>query len=186
MLYTGYQLNQSTKQPKQRKRKVMTYLHITNEQGAIITAIGNNANKGDSLVAKLSLTGLPYTAFKASECASGDMFDEVKTAIVASFSVTERKLLAYTRAEMSGLNEAQKGQRKLAQQKIGARCGDLYKALKKLQAEPRDTQRKAKTLREFIEAEIGKIEDRIAKADSPDIKSVKATADALNALRATL
>ena len=164
----------------------MSYLYLTNEQGELITAIGNLAHRADSLVAKLSKTGLPYTAFRKAECESDELFDEVKQAVAASFTKRERTLLAYTRAEAGSLNDLQKADRKKAQQKIGARCGDLYKALRKLQAEPRDTERKAKTLREFIEAEIGKIEDRIAKADNPDIKSVKATADALAALRATL
>ena len=163
----------------------MSYLHLNSEAAELITAHGNNANKGDSLVAKLSKL-LPYTAFKKAECESSELFDEVKIAVAASFPKRERTLLAYTRAEAGSLNELQKEDRKKAKQKIGARCGDLYKALKKLQAEPRDTERKAKTLREFIEAEIGKIEDRIAKADNPDIKSVKATAEALAALRATL
>ena len=163
----------------------MSYLHISNEQGALITAIGSNANKGDSLVAKLSKTGLPYTAFKASECASPDMFMEVKQAVAASFNTTERKLLDYTRAEMAGLNEAQKAQRKLAQQKIGARCGDLYKALKKLQAEPRDTARKAKTDSEFILELVDKGEARITKSEQPDFK-VKEVMDLLAALRAAL
>ena len=164
----------------------MSYLHISNEQGALITAIGSNANKGDSLVAKLSKTGLPYTAFKASECASPDMFTEVKQAIVASFNATERKLLDYTRAEMAGLNEAQKAQRKLAQQKIGARCGDLYKALKKLQAEPRDTARTAKTLSQKLIPMCETMEKQIVAADQPDIKSVKVSMDLLAAFRASL
>jgi len=163
----------------------MSYLHLNTEAAAIITDLGKNSNKKESLVAKLSPL-LNYTAFRASECDSAELFDEVKTAIAESFDKRERTLMAYTRAEAGSLNELQKVDRKKAQQKVGARCGDLYKALKKLQTETRDAGRKAKTLREFIEAEIGKIEDRIAKANNPDIKSVKATADALAALRATL
>ena len=164
----------------------MSYLHLSSEQGALITAIGSNANKGDSLVAKLSKTGLPYTAFKAAECESPDMFDEVKTAVAASFNSTERKLLAYTRAEMSGLNEAQKAQRKRAQQKIGSRCGDLYKALKKLQAEPRDTERKAKPLSQKLIPMCDTMEKQIVASDQPDIKSVKVSLDLLAAFRASL
>jgi len=163
----------------------MSYLYLNTQAAELIIAHGKNSNKGDSLVAKLSKV-LPYTAFRASECESAELFDEVKTAVKASFTQREQTLMAYTRAEAGSLNALQKKDRKTAKQKVGSRCADLYKALKKLQAEPRDTERKSKTLREFIEAEIGKIEDRIAKADSPDIKSVKATADALNALRATL
>jgi len=163
----------------------MSYLYLSNEAAELITEHGKNADKGDSLVAKLSNI-MHYTSFRASECESPELYEEVKHAVSQSFTKREKTLLAYTRAEAKSLNELQKADRKLAKQKIGARCGDLYKALKKRQAEPRDTERKSKTLREFIEAEIGKIEDRIAKADNPDIKSVKATADALNALRATL
>ena len=163
----------------------MSYLHISNEKGALITAIGSNANKGDSLVAKLSKTGLPYTAFKASECESADMFTEVKQAVAASFNATERKLLDYTRAEAKSLNERQKADRKAAKQKIGARCGDLYKALKKLQAEPRDTARKTKTDSEFILELVDKGEARITKSDNPDFK-VKEVMDLLAALRAAL
>jgi hypothetical protein len=163
----------------------MSYLYLNNEAAELITAHGKNADKGDSLVAKLSKI-MHYTAFKKAECESSELFDEVKVAVAAAFTKREKTLLAYTSAEAKSLNDLQKADRRLAKQKIGARCGDLYKALKKRQAEPRDTERKSKTLREFIEAEIGKIEDRIAKADNPDIKSVKATADALNALRATL
>lgn len=163
----------------------MSYLHLTNEQGALITDIGKNANKGDSLVAKLSKTGLPYTAFKASECESPDMFTEVKQAVAASFNATERKLLDYTRAEAKSLNERQKADRKAAKQKIGARCGDLYKALKKLQAEPRDTERKAKTDSEFIIDLVDKGERRITKSEKPDVR-VKEVMDLLAALRAAV
>ena len=163
----------------------MSYLYLNTEAAAILTDLGKNDDKKESLVAKLSPL-LDYTAFRASECESPELFAEVKTAVAASFGKRERTLLAYTRAEAKSLNELQKADRKKAQQKIGSRCGDLRKELKKLQTETRDAGRKAKTLREFIEAEIGKIEDRIAKANNPDIKSVKATADALAALRATL
>lgn len=164
----------------------MSYLHLTNEQGALITDIGKNANKGDSLVAKLSKTGLPYTAFKASECESPDMFTEVKQAVAASFNATERKLLDYTRAEAKALNERQKADRKAAKQKIGARCGDLYKALKKLQAEPRDTERKAKPLSQKLIPMCETMEKQIVAADQPDIKSVKISLDLLAAFRASL
>lgn len=164
----------------------MSYLHISNEQGALITAIGSNANKGDSLVAKLSKTGLPYTAFKASECESADMFTEVKQAVAASFNATERKLLDYTRAEAKSLNERQKADRKAAKQKIGARCGDLYKALKKLQAEPRDTERKAKPLSQRLIPMCETMEKQIVAADNPDIKSVKVSMDLLAAFKASL
>ena len=163
----------------------MSYLHLSNEAAELIEARGKTDNKKEALTDKLAKI-MHYTAFRASECESPDLHEEVKHAVAASFTKREKTLLAYTRAEAKALNELQKKDRKAAKQKIGARCGDLYKALKKRQTEPRDTERKAKTLREFIEAEIGKIEDRIAKADSPDIKSVKATADALAALRATL
>jgi len=164
----------------------MSYLHLTNEQGALITDIGKNANKGDSLVAKLSKTGLPYTAFKASECASPDMFTEVKQAVAASFNATERKLLDYTRAEAKSLNERQKADRKAAKQKIGARCGDIYKALKKLQAEPRDAERKAKPLSQKLIPMCETMEKQIVAADQPDIKSVKVSMDLLAAFRASL
>jgi len=164
----------------------MSYLHLTNEQGALITDIGKNANKGDSLVAKLSKTGLPYTAFKASECASPDMFTEVKQAVAASFNATERKLLDYTRAEAKSLNERQKADRKAAKQKIGARCGDIYKALKKLQAEPRDAERKAKPLSQKLIPMCETMEKQIVAADQPDIKSVKISLDLLAAFRASL
>ena len=164
----------------------MSYLHLTNEQGALITDIGKNANKGDSLVAKLSKTGLPYTAFKASECASPDMFTEVKQAVAASFNATERKLLDYTRAEAKSLNERQKADRKAAKQKIGARCGDIYKALKKLRAEPRDAERKAKPLSQKLIPMCETMEKQIVAADQPDIKSVKISLDLLAAFRASL
>ena len=164
----------------------MSYLYLSNEQGALITAIGSNANKGDSLVAKLSKTGLPYTAFKASECESADMFTEVKQAVAASFNATERKLLDYTRAETKSLNERQKADRTAAKQNIGARCGDLYKALKKLQAEPRDTERKAKTLSQKLIPMCETMEKQIVAADNPDIKSVKVSMDLLAAFRASL
>ena len=163
----------------------MSYLHLTNEAAELIKARGKTDDKKEALTDKLSKI-MPYTAFKASECESPELFEEVKQAVAETFTKREKTLLAYTPAEARSLNDLQKKDRKTAQQKIGARCGDLYKALKKRQVEPRETARKAKTLREFIEAEIGKIEDRIAKADKPDIKSVKATADALAALRATL
>jgi hypothetical protein len=163
----------------------MSYLHLSNEAAGLIEARGKTDDKKEALTDKLAKI-MHYTAFRASECESPDLHEEVRHAVTASFTKRERTLIAYTRAEAKSLNELQKEDRKKAQQKIGSRCADIYKALKKRQVEPRDTERKAKTLREFIEAEIGKIEDRIAKADSPDIKSVKATADALAALRATL
>ncbi len=163
----------------------MSYLHLSNEAAELITAHGKTIDKAEALTDKLSKL-MPYTAFKKAECESPDLFEEVKQAVVASFTKRERTLLAYTRAEAGSLNDLQKADRKAAQQKIGARCGDLYKGLKKRQAEPRDTARKAKTLCEFIVAEIGKIEDRIAKSEKPDIKSVMATTKALAALRATL
>ena len=71
--------------------------------------------------------------------------------------------------------------------------GELPQYLKRFKAaldkiqNPKDAAaRKVKTLREFIEEEVGKIEKRIANAEAPDIKSIKATTDALAALRATL
>ena len=103
----------------------MSYLHLNTQAAELITAHGNNSNKGDSLVAKLSSL-LSYTAFKKAECESDELFDEVKTAVAASFTKRERTLLAYTRAEAGSLNDLQKSDRKKAQQKIGARCADLY------------------------------------------------------------
>ena len=163
----------------------MSYLYLSNEAAELIAARGKTDDKKEALTDKLAKI-MHYTAFKASECASPDMFTEVKQAIVASFNATERKLLDYTRAEMAGLNEAQKAQRKLAQQKIGARCGDLYKALKKLQAEPRDTARKAKTLSQKLIPMCDTMEKQIVAADQPDIKSVKVSMDLLAAFRASL
>ena len=163
----------------------MSYLHLNTEAAAIITDLGKNANKSDSLVDKLSGL-LPYTAFKKAECASDELFDEVKQAVAASFTKRERTLLAYTRAEAGSLNELQKKDRKEAQQKIGARCGDLYKALKKRQAEPRDTERKAKTLSQKLIPMCETMEKQIVAADQPDIKSVKISLDLLAAFRASL
>ena len=82
----------------------MSYLHLNTQAAELITAHGNNSNKGDSLVAKLSAL-LPYTAFKKAECESDELFDEVKTAVAAAFTKRERTLLAYTRAEAGPLNE---------------------------------------------------------------------------------
>lgn len=184
MLYTGYQLNHSGS-TQQRRKDVMSYLHLNTQAAELITAHGNNSNKGDSLVAKLSAL-LPYTAFKKAECESDELFDEVKTAVAAAFTKRERTLLAYTRAEAGSLNELQKADRKKAQQKIGARCGDLYKALKKLQAEPRDTERKSKTLSQKLIAMCETMEKQIVASDQPDIRSVKVSMDLLTAFRASL
>ena len=71
MLYTGYQLNHSGS-TQQRRKDVMSYLHLNTQAAELITAHGNNSNKGDSLVAKLSAL-LPYTAFKRAECESDEL-----------------------------------------------------------------------------------------------------------------
>ena len=170
----------------------MSYLHINNEAAAIITDLGKSSNAIDAKVAKRESVvkqlsaHINYTQFK-KESADPAMFAEVKHAIVASFDKRERMLLDYTKGELKTMNDVMKADRKKAQQKIGARCGDLYKALKLLQAPESKTGRKAKTLREWMIAEIcDKAEKKIANADSPNIKSVKATVDALKALRATL
>jgi hypothetical protein len=163
----------------------MSYLYLTNEQGELITAHGKAEDKKEALTDKLSKTGLPYTAFKASECEPADMYEEVKQAVAASFTKRERTLLAYTTAEAKSLNELQKKDRRTAKQKIGARCGDLYKALKKRQVEPRDTERKVKTDSEFILELVDKGEARITKSEKPDFK-VKVVMDLLAALRAAL
>jgi len=164
----------------------MSYLHINNEAAAIITDLGKNANKTESLVAKLS-KHISYLEFKKDTASSVDSFEEVKLAIVASFDKRERGLLAYTKGELRTMNEGMKKDRKKAQQKIGSRCADIRIALEKLQKPKSDSGRKAKTLREWMLAEIcDKAEKKIANADSPNIKSVKATVDALKALRATL
>lgn len=163
----------------------MSYLHLNNEAAELITAIGKTDDKKEALTDKLAKTGLHYTAFKKAECESSELFDEVKVAVAAAFTKREKTLLAYTSAEAKSLNDLQKADRRLAKQKIGARCGDLYKALKKRQAEPRDTARKTKTDSEFLLELVDKGEARITKSEKPDFK-VKEVMDLLAALRATL
>ena len=164
----------------------MSYLHIKNEAAAILTSIAQNGNKKDSLVAKLS-KHISYLEFKSDTASSVDSFEEVKLAIVSSFSKRERGLLAYTKGELRTMNQTMKDDRGAAQRKIGSRCADIRIALEKLQKPKSESGRKAKTLREWMIAEIcDKAEKKIANADNPNIKSVKATVDALKALRATL
>jgi len=163
----------------------MSYLHLSNEAAELIKARGKTDDKKEALTDKLSKI-MPYTAFKASECESPELFEEVKQAVGATFTKRERTLLAYTPAEAKSLNELQKADRKTAKQKIGARCGDLYKALKKRQAEPRDTERKAKTLSQKLFPMCETMEKQIVAADQPDIKSVKVSMDLLAAFRASL
>ena len=112
----------------------MSYLHINKEAAAIITDLGKNTNKKESLVAKLAPL-IWYTAFAAKTAASSEEHQEVKDAIIASFPKDERTLLAYSTAEMKALSEEAKAERRKLKQKIGARCGDLKKALQKLQEE---------------------------------------------------
>jgi hypothetical protein len=162
----------------------MSYLYLSNEAAELIAARGKTDDKKEALTDKLAKI-MHYTAFKASECESPELYEEVKQAVSESFTKREKTLLAYTPAEAKSLNELQKADRKLAKQKIGARCGDLYKALKKRQAEPRDTARKVKTDSEFLLELVDKGEARITKSEKPDFK-VKEVMDLLAALRATL
>ena len=163
----------------------MSYLHLSNEAAELIEARGKTDNKREALTDKLSKL-LPYTAFRASECESPDLHEEVKQAVAATFTKREKTLLAYTSAEAKSLNELQKEDRKKAKQKIGSRCADLYKALKKRQTEPRDTERKAKTLSQKLIPMCDTMEKQIVAADQPDIKSVKVSMDLLAAFRASL
>jgi len=163
----------------------MSYLHLSNEAAELIEARGKTDNKKEALTDKLSKI-MPYTAFKASECESPELYEEVKQAVAATFTQREKTLLAYTPAEARSLNDLQKADRKAAKQKIGARCGDLYKALKKRQVEPRDTERKAKTLSQKLIPMCETMEKQIVAADRPDIKSVKVSMDLLAAFRASL
>ena len=162
----------------------MSYLYLSNEAAELIAARGKTDDKKEALTDKLAKI-MHYTAFKASECESPELYEEVKQAVSESFTKREKTLLAYTRAEAKSLNELQKADRKLAKQKIGARCGDLYKALKKRQAEPRDTARKVKTDSEFLLELVDKGEARITKSEKPDFK-VKEVMDLLAALRAAV
>ena len=162
----------------------MSYLHLSNEAAELIEARGKTDDKKEALTDKLAKI-MHYTAFRASECESPDLHEEVKQAVAASFTKREKTLLAYTRAEAKSLNELQKADRKLAKQKIGSRCADIYKALKKRQAEPRDTARKTKTDSEFIIELVDKGEARITKSEAPDFK-VKEVMDLLAALRAAV
>jgi len=168
-----------------RKEDVMSYLYLNTEAAELIKARGKTDDKKEALTDKLSKL-MPYTAFRASECESPDLHEEVRQAVTASFTQRERTLIAYTRAEAKSLNALQKKDRKTAQQKIGSRCADIYKALKKRQVEPRDTERKAKTLSQKLIPMCETMEKQIVAADQPDIKSVKVSMDLLAAFRASL
>ena len=54
-------------------------------------------------------------------------YNNLKTAVVAAFTVAERKLLV---ADTKTMNEATKALKKTIQQKIGARMGDIARLLK--------------------------------------------------------
>ena len=54
-------------------------------------------------------------------------YNNLKTAVVAAFTVAERKLLI---ADTKTMNEATKALKKTIQQKIGARMGDIARLLK--------------------------------------------------------
>ena len=54
-------------------------------------------------------------------------YNNLKTAVVAAFTVAERKLLV---ADTKSMNDATKALKKTIQQKIGARMGDIARLLK--------------------------------------------------------
>ena len=163
----------------------MSYLHINKEAAAIITDLGKNSNKKDSLVAKLSPL-IWFTAFNAKTAASSEEHQEVKDAIIASFPKDERTLLAYSTAEMKALSEEAKADRRKLKQKIGARCGDLKKALQKLQEEkvaptPKTAAQKivdnllaTRKLAEKDEAPIYPVMEVLAKLDAAIAMMAKA------------
>lgn len=110
-------------------------------------------------------------------------YDDLQKAV---YVARGEEVLRIMLTDVKALSDADKEIRRANQQAVPAYLKSIKKQLNDLQNPKDAAARKVKTLREFIEGEIGKIEDRIAKADSPDIKSVKATVDALAALRATL
>ena len=109
MVYTGYQLSQY-RFNKTKRKDVMSYLHLSNEAAGLIEARGKTDDKKEALTDKLAKI-MHYTAFRASECESPDLHEEVRHAVTASFTKRERTLIAYTRAEAKSLNELQKEDR---------------------------------------------------------------------------
>lgn len=110
-------------------------------------------------------------------------FDELATAVYASRG---DKVLRIMMTDTKALSDKEKAEKRKYRGELPQYLKRLKAALDKIQNPKDPAARKVKTLREFIEEEVGKIEKRIASAEAPDIKSVKATVDALAALRATL
>jgi hypothetical protein len=110
-------------------------------------------------------------------------FDDLLTGVYASRG---EKVLRIMLTDTGALSDKEKALKSKYRKEAPQYLKRFKSALDKLQNPKDPAARKVKTLREFIEEEVGKIEKRIANAEAPDIKSIKATIDALAALRATL
>jgi len=110
-------------------------------------------------------------------------FDDLATAVYASRG---ERILRIMMTDTGALNDKEKADKRKYRRELPMYLKRFKAALDKIQNPKDAAARKVKTLREYIEEEVGKIEKRIASAEAPDIKSVKATVDALAALRATL
>ena len=110
-------------------------------------------------------------------------FDDLATAVYASRG---ERVLRIMLTDTGALSDKEKADKRKYRGELPQYLKRFKAALDKIQNPKDPAARKVKTLREFIEEEVGKIEKRIANAEAPDIKSIKATTEALAALRATL
>ena len=65
-----------------------------------------------------------------------EFYDSICEAVTLGFSKPAQKLLAFTRAEVKALSEAQKTERRYWQQQTGSKVKDIRNALKKRESNP--------------------------------------------------
>ena len=150
---------------------------------AAVSAVEGASRKMQSSIDALVAAGMRSTDFVSPKSkdggstASPEQFDAINTAIVAGFTARTQKLLV---APTKALPEADKAEKRYAQQQIGARRNDFKRGLEKREGKADDrAPQQPKSAEDKIRAMIESIEKLVQGAEALTFDA----ADFLKALR---